>query len=455
MWPFLRDTNHFIALVQARQTGKTFNGMAKLLWIALRYPGSRILITAPKYEQARNVAFKALAEHLARMKSRDPELFQTVCGGSRRILHTVIRLRNGSTLLAQPPVPETIRGHTARAVYIMEANFISEDEELYPAVLFALNTTAGYLIAESTPWNKDSVFYGMMHDPAFSGFSRYKVPYTEAIAPKGPLNPEMITTVQVQLRGDSSRWRREMLCEWTEDADSWLPMSLIALCQDSAANYYMTEKRQSGLFYAGVDFGKKRDHSVIAVVEKKNNHVYLRLCHQFPLDIPYGAVIGYLKRLQDNWERLVSVHADQTGVGDYIVEDMKRSGVRNVAGVTFTETAKEAMATALKETMRTAECPACGWTGSLETLGGGWSTTCPKGCASGMNNPQTLRPLLHIPYDPGLFAELNAPTYELAKTGRIQFSHPEGAHDDRFWALALAVYASERDGEQSKPLAIM
>jgi hypothetical protein len=58
-----------------------------------------------------------------------------------------------------------------------------------------------------------------------------------------------------------------------------------------------------------------------------------------------------------------------------------------------------------------------------------------------MSNPQTLRPLLHLPYDPDTLAELNTPTYELAKTGRIQFSHPEGAHDDRFWALALAVYA--------------
>ncbi len=37
MWPFLRDESHFIALLQARQTGKTFNGMAKLLWYAFLY----------------------------------------------------------------------------------------------------------------------------------------------------------------------------------------------------------------------------------------------------------------------------------------------------------------------------------------------------------------------------------------------------------------------------------
>jgi hypothetical protein len=115
------------------------------------------------------------------MKADDPRFFDRVCG-RRDLLHTVIRLRNGSTLLVQPPVPETIRGHTAKAVYLMEANFIREDEDLYTAILFALNTTNGYLIAESTPWNRDSVFYRMLHDDAFKGFSRYSVPYT-GVAP--------------------------------------------------------------------------------------------------------------------------------------------------------------------------------------------------------------------------------------------------------------------------------
>ncbi len=49
---------------------------------------------------------------------------------------------------------------------------------------------------------------------------------------------------------------------------------------------------------------------------------------------------------------------------------------------------------------------------------------------------------LAIPYDNELIQELNVERFELTKSGKIKFSHPQGTHDDRFWAVALAVYAS-------------
>jgi len=59
-----------------------------------------------------------------------------------------------------------------------------------------------------------------------------------------------------------------------------------------------------------------------------------------------------------------------------------------------------------------------------------------------------------MPYDPDLYAELNVERFELGKTGKLLFSHPEGTHDDRFWALTLAVYAIESAmPSSSKPLA--
>jgi phage FluMu gp28-like protein len=195
----------------------------------------------------------------------------------------------------------------------------------------------------------------------------------------------------------------------------------------------------------GVDFGKHRNPSVVAVVERSRGHLYLRHMHALPLETSYGAVIGYVKRIQDNWSVVRGIHADKTGVGDYIVEDMARGGIRNVAGVNFTDVEKEAMATALKEGMRRAVCQRCTWSGHVDTREGEWRTTCPDCSAN-------LRPLLHIPYDQHLFHELNAERYELAKTGRILFNHPEGTHDDRFWALALGIRAAESTRTVPKPI---
>jgi len=455
MWPFLRDESHFVTNVQARQTGKTFNGMAKLLWFGFKYHGSLILVTAPKFDQAKNIAFKALQEHLHRMKTRNPKLFRATLG-DRNVLRTIVRFRNGSQILAESPIPETIRGHTAKVIYLMECNFIRDDEDLYTAVLFTLNTTNGYLIAESTPWNTDSVFYKMFHEWKEKGqFSTHMVPYSESLhAPEGPLSPEIVAQIQEQLQGDPARWKREMLCEWTEDQNVWLPTSLITLAQDSALEYLDAMRITRGEFYIGADFGKHQDPSVVAVIERLKGHLYLRHCHQFPLETSYGSVIGYMKMIQDNWRNVWAIHADKTGVGDYIVEDMERGGLRHVTGVNFTDQSKESMATCLKEKMRSAVCPICGWEGHVDTLEGTWRNTCPEGCMTEEGNPTSLRPILHIPFDPDLFHELNVERYELGKTGKILFNHPEGTHDDRFWAVALAVYAAEQaEPPPSRPIA--
>jgi phage FluMu gp28-like protein len=251
--------------------------------------------------------------------------------------------------------------------------------------------------------------------------------------------------IKKQLQGDPARWKREMLCEWTEDLNVWLPTSLITLAQDSALSYLDAEETAQGEFYIGVDFGKHADYSVVAVVEKRGDHLHLVHCHRFPLETSYGAVIGYIKRLQDNWRGVGAIYADKTGVGDYIVEDMTRGGLRSVRGINFTIDTKEQMATALKEAMRQAECPICGWKGHIESIEGEWHTTCPRKCKTSEGNPINLRPRLHIPYDPDLIHELNVERYELAKTGKLLFNHPEGTHDDRFWALALAVYAAQQE----------
>jgi hypothetical protein len=48
-----------------------------------------------------------------------------------------------------------------------------------------------------------------------------------------------------------------------------------------------------------------------------------------------------------------------------------------------------------------------------------------------------------FPYELDFLQELNVERFELSKSGQILFSHPDGTHDDRLWAFALAVFATK------------
>ena len=50
----------------------------------------------------------------------------------------------------------------------------------------------------------------------------------------------------------------------------------------------------------------------------------------------------------------------------------------------------------------------------VNTLEGDERTTYPQGCRSEEGNPMSLRPLLHILFDPELFKELNVERFELS-----------------------------------------
>jgi phage FluMu gp28-like protein len=126
--------------------------------------------------------------------------------------------------------------------------------------------------------------------------------------------------------------------------------------------------------------------------------------HRFPLETPYASIIGYVKTISDRWQTIHKTLVDSTGVGDYITEDMTNTGLDNTEGITFTQETKQEMAQYLKQIM--------------------------------------TEKRLFIPYDSELIAELNLERYELTKEGKTKLSHPQGTHDDRFWALALATYAA-------------
>ena len=390
------QTNQFIAARWARQTGKSHTISALLLHYALTNPNVNIGIVGPSWRQT-----KLIIKHINNFLQKLPKTTY------KKPQKTSVQLTNNSNIEAYPNNPETIRGPKLHIVYADEFNFIPNDEELYDAMLFTLGTTNGKFICTSTPWRTDSIFHKIFHDPTYADYAKTHVTWQQALEPNGPLKQQILNRIKHQLEGDPARWQREMEAEWAENENVWLPQALITACIDHTLEYAPFEQTQGGDFYAGLDLGKTQDHSVLAIAKAENKAINLIHLHQFPLNTPYASVIGYVKTISDRWQTIHKILVDQTGIGDYITEDMQNAGITATQGVKFTQETKQEMAQWLKNSM--------------------------------------TEKRLRIPYDSQLIPELNLERYELTKDGKTKFSHPSGTHDDRFWALALATYAARTE----------
>jgi phage FluMu gp28-like protein len=394
--------HQFIAARWCRQSGKSWTISGLLLWYALTHANSHIAIVGPSLRQAKLI--------IRRIRQFTRQLPPDICP---KPLRSQINLSNGSTIEAFPNNPETIRGPTLNVVYADEFNFIANDTEMYDAILFTLGATNGKFICTSTPWHTDSIFWKVFNHKDYADFARHHVTWEQAVEPNGPLKRSILEKIRRQFVEDPSRWKREMQAEWAEDQDVWLPQSLITKCIDGTLDLYPFDSTKRGKFYAGLDLGKHQDHSVLVVTEEIDGKNQLRHWKVFPLGTNYATVIGYIKSLTDRWQYFERIRVDVTGVGEYIVEDMKNAEIENVEPVTFTTTRKQELASLLRQRM-------------LED--------------------NYKFPFIELRLSPTVLcsyvAELNTERFALRKDGTIGFSHPQGQHDDTFWSTALAVSCS-------------
>ena len=245
----------FNAVRWPRQTGKSFIVSGLVLKYAIENPGSYIAIVGPSWRQTKlNIR-------------RIGAFARKYLGCERGIQKTRVSLPNGSVLEAFPNNPDTIRGPSFHVIWWEECNFTANDEDLYDAILFTLGTTNGRLIATSTPWNTDSLFWRMCNHKDFSDFGRTHISWQQALEPNGPLKSGIIEKIRRQFGDDPARWRREMEAEWAEDEDVWLAQSLIVSCVGTVKNCgfdlqdFNPEAACEGEFSSGLDLAQTRDYS--------------------------------------------------------------------------------------------------------------------------------------------------------------------------------------------------
>jgi len=426
----LKDPNPLKVLRWCRRAGKTTIMTGDDIHYAATHPKSRTIVTMPKFQQVKEIYFQSeagLHAHLRRMdqKHRDHLIDQQ--------LQTIIRFKNGSEILAETPEPFTIRGHGPSKITIDEFCFIRKDRDLWLSALLPMTLTrVVHITIASTPWNKDSIYHQMCFDKSFKTFSgnthecdppRYLRTWRNLLRPAGPLDPAQVEMMRQQYSGDPWRWKREMECTFVDDETAFLPSSLIIKCQNDKTDFAKFEDNLLGTFYIGWDLGRERDHSAVAIVERNPDHIRLIHCKQFPLGTPYVTVMAYIKSICDRWRHIQSVHYDHTGTKG-MDEQINRAGFPDVKGINFTRPLKHGIAANLKQLMMT-----------------------PRETDKKLPLNEAQRNF-ELPYDKDVHAELNLVQWEQSPGSELYtFSHPGGSHDDRFWAIALAVMAATQRAE--------
>jgi len=290
-------------------------------------------------------------------------------------------------------------------VILDEASWIPE--EVITQVLFPmLTTTQGYAIFLSTPWDKNHFFYRAFVNP---NYHVHKVKSEEC-----PLvTDEFLNEMRQNMTREA--YLMEYEAEFVEALNSYFPQDLIRKCVELAqklgVELYLSLETvfPEGDYYAGVDFGKLADYSVLMVLKREGDILKLIYLYQFPLETPYSQVIGHLVRANQKFS-FRKMLVDQTGVGEPVLEEIRNQGIKNVEGLKFTVQTKEELLSSLKIVME--------------------------------------QNRLAIPYHRQLCEQINEQQYTYSKSGHLQFSHPENSHDDMLWSLALSVYAAR---EPRKP----
>jgi phage FluMu gp28-like protein len=402
---FLRTRSKRVLLRWPRQSGKTRALAVYAVWFSVFHPASTTLIVAPSRRQSMIVS-DLVHGYLSAMPKR---VRASLVGRAQR---TTIRLRNRSAIVSLPNSENLLRGYTAHLIIADEAAFFRNDESIFLHVLTPmLATTDGRMVVSSTPWGKGTMFYRYSMDPAWE---RHHVTWQEAAA-EGVYDPSFRAQIEWTREARPLTYRMEYMAEFAEETDTWLTRDLLAGAVHPDLELAPFDRPAEGGFYAGVDLAERVDRSAVAVVRRTRQGLDLVHMHVPKTGTSLASVIGYVKALRGRLNRIHAVYVDNTKHGDYIIEDFHSAGIPEARGVTFTQASKQEMAQLLRQRLQ----------------------------------EHSLR----LPYDRDLLDELNVEQYTLTRAGCILLDHPEGTHDDRFWALALAVYAAEESHPPSKPVA--
>jgi phage FluMu gp28-like protein len=370
------------------------------------------------------------------------ELYDTIPRSHRSRLVTDNKMQlefaNGSRIVSMF-MP---RGKGPADVYLDEFAFNKRAREIYKAAIF-MTLRGGQLFVGSTPLASAGMFWEIVTNAQnkFSLFHRVEVPWWHCTAlckdvPKAKIKAPLMTThervyafgtdalISIYESTYIDDFCQECELKPQDDQESFFSMDLLFKCVDPDLTLYDTfesfRDNLKGTPYAGFDVGRRRNPSVLAILELLGSKYYLRMLipmHKMDFDTQKYKLTEALRILP-----IARMCIDETGLGMNLAEDLAKRFPHTVLPVNFagrvdsrantkdpsqkkpTVAVKERMATDVKILMERGD--------------------------------------LTLFQDRELIKEFLSIKRETSPMGSVRFAveKNEEHHADEFWAVALAVF---------------
>lgn len=372
----IREAKRLNVLACGRRWGKTVLGMD--LAIRAMLDGFPVAWAAPHY--------KFLAEPFREMRETLGQVVQRASLEEHRL-----ELATGGSLDGWTLGDVNLGRGRKYKLWVVDEAAIAPDlarafaESIRPTLV----DLAGGAWLLSTPKRRNFFWecYRRGQDPDESEWQSWQMPTAS--------NP-FISSVEIDAARQSmteQQFAQEFLSEFIQDESA--VFRNIEECIGSAC---LAKPADGRTYSAGVDLARLHDYTVVTVVDDQGRQVCLdRFRHT-----SWEQAVSRVAELCGRYRATAVV--DATGVGDPIVEQIRKSGVRVVA-FKFNSANKETLIQALALKLE-------------------------------------QKRLCLLP-DPIQLAELQAYSVESTKSGNLRYGAPPGAHDDCVIALALA--ASQLD----------
>ncbi len=350
------------------------------------------------------------------------DLGEQVIDPEKKLSAYVLQFASGRRIHSMSSNPDAQAGK--RGSRILDEFALHADQRKLWAIAYPGITWGGSMEIVSTHRGSNSFFNGLIREAREKGnpkrISLHRVTLQDALdqgflfklqqaLPADAEQQDMDEAAYFDfVRGgaaDAESFDQEYMCIPADDDAKFLEYGLITACEYSGGADWQRplEGPFTGRLFCGVDIGRKKELTVLWVVEQLG-------------DVLYTRHVETLERMRKSaqeailwpWFELCDrICIDATGMGIGWADDAQDAfGAHRVEAVNFSAQVKEALAYPLK--------------GAMEDRA------------------------VRIPDDPLIRADLRKVQKVTTSAGNIRFvaeSSPDG-HADRFWALALAIHAA-------------